>query len=195
MPEELTLAELLAQADEAAVEENEAEAQEEDEAVVNPVLPSGAEILWALIFFAALWAAMKYILLPPVQKTRAERAAKIAAAKDAAGGASADVADKQAAYDATIATARSEATSLFDAARAEIEAHRATVVGAAEAEVVTLHESAAAELATARSAAVGALRSEVSAVAVGAASSVLGSSVDAGSAQSVIDAVLDGSTA
>jgi F-type H+-transporting ATPase subunit b len=195
VPEELTLAELLAQADEAQGEEHEAEAHEEDDAVVNPVLPSGAEILWALIFFAALWAAMKYILLPPVQKTRAERAAKIAAAKDAVGGASADVADKQAAYDATIATARTEATSLFDAARVEIEAHRATVVGAAEAEVATLHESAAAELATARSAAVGSLRSDVSAVAVGAASTVLGSSVDAGSAQSVIDAVLDGGAA
>jgi len=59
----------------AAVEEGE----ETDDETVNPVLPTGGDIIWAAIFFFALWAVMKYVLMPPVQKVRAERAAKIGA--------------------------------------------------------------------------------------------------------------------
>ena len=117
----------------AAVEEGEGE--EKDDETVNPVLPTGGDIVYAAIFFFALWAAMKYVLLPPIQKVRAERAAKIAAARDAADNASADMGSAQADYDAALADARAEAASILEAARSEADAHRAQVVGAAEAEV------------------------------------------------------------
>jgi F0F1-type ATP synthase membrane subunit b/b' len=65
-------------------------------------------------------------------------------------------------------------------------------MAAAEAEVAELRASAAAELQSARSTALQSLRSEVAAVAVGAASSVVGRRIDAAGAQSRIDGVLDG---
>ena len=83
MLEQLSIDELLALAEEGE-EGEEGEAHAEEEEVPNPVLPAGNEIVWAAIFFYALWALMKYVLLPPVQRTRAERAATIASAKDAA---------------------------------------------------------------------------------------------------------------
>lgn len=191
MLEELSIDELLAAAESDGEEHEEGEAHEEDE-VPNPVLPTGNEIIWAAVFFFALWALMKYVLLPPIQRTRAERSQTIAAARDAVTGASSDVADKQAAYDARIAAARAEANEILDGARARAEAHRAEVMGAAEAEVEQMRTAASAELAAARQAATGSLRPQVAEVAVGAASTVMGRVVDPGSAQATIDRVLDG---
>jgi F-type H+-transporting ATPase subunit b len=187
--EELSIDELLA----ADAEGEEGEAGSEE--VPNPVLPTGNEIVWAAVFFYALWALMKYVLMPPINRTREERAAKIAAAKDAVSGASSDVADKQAAYDRAIAAARAEANDIIDQARGRAEVQRASVMEAAEADVAELRATAAAELADARASAVGSLREQVASVAVGAASSVVGRPIDQAGARSTIDRVLDGSEA
>lgn len=189
MLEELTLEELLELAQEG--EEGEAVEEEgEEEEVPNPVLPTGNEIVWAAIFFFALWALMKYVLLPPIQKTRSERAHKIIEAKDAVGTASADVASAQAEYDTKIAEARAEAAEILDAARDEAEATRAEIMGAAESEVASQREAAEAELAEARAQALSSLRGDVVDVAVGAASSVVGRGLDPGSQRAVLDRVL-----
>ena len=182
--EELTGDELVAIA---AVEEGE---EATDDETVNPVLPTGADIIYAAIFFIALWAAMKYVLLPPIQKVRAERAAKIAAARDAADNASADMGTAQADYDAAIADARAEAASILEAARAEADAARADVVGTAEAEAAEVRAGAAAEVASARQQALGALSGDVAAVAAGAASTILGRQVDSAAAQPIVDRTL-----
>lgn len=175
----------------AAVEEGE---EEKDDETVNPVLPTLGDIVYATIFFVALWVAMKYVLLPPIQKVRAERAAKIAAARDAADNASADMGSAQADYDAAMAAARAEATSILENARAEADAARTEIIGAAEAEAADLRAGVAAEVAEARSAALGSLRDEVASVAAGAASTVLGRSVDAGTARPIVDRTLGGDT-
>ena len=130
----------------AAVEEGEEHSEGDDE-TVNPVLPTGSDIIYAAIFFVALWAAMKYVLLPPIMKVRAERAAKIAAARDAADNASADMGTAQADYDAALADARAEAASILETARAEADAARSEVVGAAEADAAQVRAAAASEIA------------------------------------------------
>ena len=175
----LTLNELLAEGEE---EGELTELEGEEEETVNPVLPTGNDIIWAAVFFFLLWGAMRYILLPPIQKTRAERAAKIAAAKDASESASSDLASVQAAYDEKINAARAEAAEIIDAARAEAEAERSTVLAAAEAEVSELRASADAELAAARSSALSNLRPQVAGVAASAASTVVGRDLDASAA-------------
>jgi F-type H+-transporting ATPase subunit b len=187
--EELSIDELLA----ADAEGEEGEAGSEE--VPNPVLPTGNEIIWAAVFFFALWALMKYVLMPPINRTRDERAAKIVAAKDAVSGASSEVAEKQAAYDQAIAAARAEANEIIDQARGRAETQRASVMQATEAEVAELRAAAAAELDEARAGAVGSLRDQVASVAVGAASSVVGRPIDQGGARSTIDRVLDGGEA
>jgi len=40
----------------------------------NPILPVMNEMFWTLVFFAILWALMKFVLLPPVMRTFKERA-------------------------------------------------------------------------------------------------------------------------
>lgn len=171
----------------AAVEEGEEAADDE---TVNPVLPTGGDIIYAAIFFVALWVAMKYVLLPPIQKVRAERAAKIAAARDAADNASADMGSAQADYDAAIADARAEAVSILETARAEADAARSEVVGAAEEEAAQVRAAAEAEIAGARSSALGTLSGSVAEVAAGAASTVIGRPVDASAAQPIVDRAL-----
>lgn len=188
--EELSIQQLLALTE--AGEEGEPAAEEGDPP--NPVLPTGNEIIWAAIFFFALWAAMKYVLLPPIMKTRAEREAKIAAARDLADGGSSDLASVQAAYDVKISAAKAEAGALVDAARAEAEAERATLVAAAEAEIAQLRAAADAEIAAARSTALAGLQGDVAAVAAGAATTVVGRAVDTASATAVLDRFLNGAS-
>lgn len=178
----------------AAVEEGEDHSEEEgkEEETVNPVLPTGQDIIWALIFFAALWAAMKFVLLPPIQKVRAERAQKIAAAKDAADNASADMGTAQADYDAAIGDARGQAAGLLEAARAEADAHRAGLITAAEADAAAMRAGAEADIAAARSTAIGTLSDDVAQVAAGAAGTVIGRPVDVAAARSAVDRALSG---
>ncbi len=64
-------------------------AEEEAGDPPNPVIPVENEIVWAAIFFFALWALMKFVLLPPIQKAMENRAATIQSGKDAADAASA----------------------------------------------------------------------------------------------------------
>ena len=173
-------------------EHSEGEEAEGDEETVNPVLPTANDIFWAALFFFALWAALRYVLLPPVQKVRAERAEKIAAARDAADNASADMGTAQADYDAALADARTEAAQILDEARLESEANRSQLVGAAEAEAAELRASAEAEVSVARANALETLTDDVAEVAAGAASSVLGRSVDAGAARSIAQRTLQG---
>lgn len=172
-------------------EEIEGEAAKEEE-TVNPVLPTGVDMIYAFIFFVALWAAMKYVLLPPINKVRAEREAKIATARDAADNASADMGSAQADYDAALAGARSEANAILDAARAEADAHRAEVVGAAEAEAAEIRAAAVADLEAARTGAMTSLTDDMASVAAGAAGMIVGRSVDAGQARPAVERALQG---
>ena len=191
--EELTGDELLALAAAEEEQSSDSEALEEESTeTVNPVLPTGSDIVYAAIFFFALWAAMKYVLLPPVQKVRNERASKIAAARDAADNASADMGSAQDDYDAALADARAEAATILDAARADADAHRAQVTGAAEAEAAELRAAAEAEIGGARRQAIGTLSRDVAQVAASAASTVIGRVVDADVAQPLADRSLQG---
>ena len=165
-----------------AVEEGEEDNGGEED-TVNPVLPTGGDIIYAAIFFFALWAAMKYVLLPPVQKVRAERAAKIAAARDAGANASADMGSAQ-------ADARAEGANILDAARAEADAARSVAVDAASAEAAELRAVATAEISVARNQSLFALSPDVAAIAAGAASTVLGRTVDVSAAQPMVDRAL-----
>jgi len=175
----------------ALVEAEEGEAKAEEE-TVNPVLPTGWDMVYAVIFFCALWAAMKYVLLPPVHKVRDEREARIAAARDAADNASADMGSAQADYDAAMAGARGEANTILDAARAEADAHRAEVIGVAEAEAAEVRAAALADLDSARTRAMATLTDDMADVAAGAAGLVVGRTIDAGTARPAVERALQG---
>lgn len=159
--------------------------------VINPILPVPNEIFWGGLCFFVLWALMKWVFLPPVQRTMQRRADVMRADEEAAAAARAQAAEEAAAYDQSLASARAEAVRLIEAARSEAEAERARVVGAAEAEAATMRAAAAAEIAEAKRAAMDQMREGVGAVAVSAAAAVVNKDLDPAAQQSLVQQYLD----
>ncbi len=182
----------LAFVDEEDSHEGEESHAEEEESVTNPVIPDGAELLWAAGAFFALWALMKFVLLKPILAARAERQNKIQGDRDAADAVMQTLGQSQRDYEDALAGARSEAAGIIDAARGEADAHRVELQTAADAEIAELRAAAQAEINAAREAAVSQMSGDVSSLAVSAAGAVLGRSLDVGSNQATIDAALNG---
>ena len=86
-------------------------AEEEAGDPPNPVIPVENEIVWAAIFFFALWAMMKFVLLPPILRAMEERSSTIQSGKDAADAATSALGSARRDHEATLAEARAEALS------------------------------------------------------------------------------------
>ncbi len=168
-----------------------AEEAAEDEGTFNPILPTLPEMIWSGLAFFGLWALMKFVLLPPIMEGRDQRRAKVAAGLDSVSGSQSELAQIRAAHDERLNTARAEAARITDAARAEAEAQRAQAVAAVDEQIAKLRNGTQAEIDTARAGALAGARGPVSALAVGAASKVIGCDLDVSSNQSVIDAFLN----
>ena len=188
----LYLGDELAFVDEEDSHEGEEESHAEDDSVTNPVIPDGAELIWAAGAFFALWALMKFVLLKPILAGRAERQNKIQGDRDAADAAMQSLGQSQRDYDDALAGAKAEAASIIDAARADADAHRVELQAAADAEIAELRAAAQAEINAARESAVSEMSGDVASLAVTAAGSVLGKSLDVGANQATIDAALNG---
>ncbi len=157
----------------------------------NPILPVTSELFWGAITFAALFLLVKYVLLPPVQKTMQERADLLRADLDAA-----DAAREKAGSVATevsdqLADVRAESAQIIDAARAEAEAERARIVGAVEVEVAAAKAEAEAEISAARQRAMAGVGPAVADLAADAASRVMNRPIEAGAARPVVDRLLN----
>jgi F-type H+-transporting ATPase subunit b len=144
----------------------------------NPILPVVSEMFWSGVFFLALWAMMKFVLLPPIVKTMDARAQKVRDDQAAAEAASTERVAKIEQYEAGLAGARSEAVSLLEQARSEGDAERRTQIAAAEADVASLRASAATEIADAKVRARSELAGSIADIAVGAAEAVVQKPID-----------------
>jgi F-type H+-transporting ATPase subunit b len=158
---------------------------------VNPILPVDNELFWGGLMFIVLWALMKWVFLPPVQRTMAARADKVRNDLAAADEAAAVAADEATAYDQSLASARAEAVRIIEEARTEAEMERRRLVGDAEAEAASLRAAAAAEVAEAKRAALTELRDGVGSVAVSAASAVVNRPIDPAAQQQLVQRYLD----
>lgn len=156
----------------------------------NPVIPEINEIVWAAIFFVALWLLMKYVLLPPITRAMENRATTIQGDRDAADAATASLGSTRRDYEASLGAARNEANEIIAAARANADERRAALQAEADTEIAELRRTAQAEIDQARADALGGMRGDVASLAVGAAGAVLGRSLDVGAQQSVIDQAL-----
>lgn len=161
-----------------------------EEEVINPILPTLNEIVWSALFFFALWAMLKFVLLPPIIAGRDARRAKVQAGKDARGEADSELAELRAAQEQRLAAARAEAARIVDEARDAASQERSEAVSAVEAQIGELRAGAAAEIAGARGQALTAARGDVGSLAVNAAGKVLNRDLDAGAYQSVLDQFL-----
>jgi F-type H+-transporting ATPase subunit b len=170
-----------------------AEAAEKTE-TINPVVPDEAgEIFWGAISFFALWALMRYALLPPLLRVREQRRAQEIADLEAAAAAEEQAEQVRRDYEATLAEARSEANRILEEARAAAEGERGRKIAAVETELATERQAAMAELESARADAIGSLRGDVADLAVAAASKVVQSDLDPAAHRSTVDAFVEGS--
>jgi F-type H+-transporting ATPase subunit b len=156
----------------------------------NPVLPEWNEAFWALVFFLALWALMKYVLLPPLRKVMTERDEVVRRDREAAEHARDELVQARADYEAALAGARAEASQLIEQARATADARRVELDRAAEAEIAALRQQASTELTAARQQALAQMSGDVADLAVSAASAVIGTPVDRARATAVVERII-----
>ena len=153
----------------------------------NPILPTQNELFWGAVTFLAMWALMKYVFLPPIQRVMQERSDKLREDIDAAEHATAQAELAQAEYEAGLTSARAEASRIIEDARAQADEQRRQLVAAAEAEVAALRQQAADEVSAAKAAAMAELRDSVAGIAVGAAEAVVQKRLDAAAQLRVIE--------
>ena len=125
-------------------------AEEEAGDPPNPVIPVENEIVWAAIFFFALWAMMKFVLLRPILRAMEERSSTIQSGKDAADAATAALGSARRDHEATLAEARSEANAILAGARAAADERRAALQAEADTEIAEMRRSAQADIDQAR---------------------------------------------
>jgi F-type H+-transporting ATPase subunit b len=157
----------------------------------NPILPVTGELIWATGLFILLWALMKFVLLKPIQKTMADRSAKIRGDLDAAETAKDEGVSSLSEYEASLASARAEASRIIDDARSQAEEQRKEILAAAEAEVAELRTAANAEVVEAKNVALASMRSNVATIAVQAAEAVVQKRLDAVTQRQIIDDYLN----
>ncbi len=166
-------------------------AEEIAEEPSNPIIPVWNELFWGAISFFLLWALIRYVLLPPVQRAMNDRAATIQADRDAADAAKAQAVSASTELEDQLAGVRAEAASIIEQARSEADAERERLVARAEREVAAMREIAETEIQTEREQAMQALRPQVADLAVGAASKVMNGTVDLGRARPVVNQILN----
>lgn len=157
----------------------------------NPILPTVPEMFWGALTFFALWALVKFVLLPPVQKIMNERESKIRddldaaeRARSSAGSAATEVQDQ-------LAGVRAEASQLVEAARVEAEAERVTIMADAQQRADAIIAAAEAEVAAARSQALAGVQPQIAALASQAAARVLDRPVNAADVAPVVNRFLE----
>ena len=155
--------------------------------VKNPILPTVNEMFWAAIFFIALWALMKFVLLPRITKVMDGRTDKVRDDLAAAEAAETERVAKLEQYEAGLAGARSEAVAILEASRAEGDAERRTQITAAEAEVAAARAEAAAEIADAKARARTELTGSITDIAVGAAEAVVQKPLDRAAQSRIVE--------
>jgi F-type H+-transporting ATPase subunit b len=165
---------------------------EEVKAVKNPILPTVNEMFWAAIFFIALWALMKFVLLPRITSVMDARAEKIRADQAAAEAAEVARVAKLEQYESGLAGARSEAVALLEAARSEGDSVRREQIAGAEADAAAVKAVAAAEVASAKDLARRELAGSITDIAVGAAEAVVQKSIDRSAQTQLVEDYING---
>jgi F-type H+-transporting ATPase subunit b len=175
------------QAEPATTEGGHAETAEVD----NPILPVIPELIWGGACFLLLWALMKFVLLKPIIRTMDERSERIQRDLDAAERAKEEASAKLTEHEASLASARIEASAIIDAARAEAEERRREILAAAEAQVTEQRAAAAAEVAQAKAQALDSMRTTVATIAVQAAELVVQKRLDEAGQRAIVDEYLN----
>lgn len=184
-----------------AAEDGDKEAKEELEKVEedledcveapNPILPEVNEIIWGGLAFVILFAFMAKVGFPVIKRAMDARSEKIRNDLDAAELARTEAEAVKATYDAELADAKAEAARIIDEAREAAAGVRADLEARAEADIAEQRARAAADVESARAQAIADVRGEISQLALGAAESVIGRSLDQQTQLQLIEDYID----
>jgi F-type H+-transporting ATPase subunit b len=157
----------------------------------NPIVPSLAEFLVALVFFAILYLLVRKYVVPVFERTYAERTAAIEGGIEHAKAAQAEADAAKAHYEAQLAEAHGEANRIREAAREQAAVILAEARESAQAEAARIVASGHTQVEAERSSAAHQLRSEVGSLASELAERIVGESLaDDDRAARVIDRFL-----
>jgi len=157
----------------------------------NPLLPAWYDIVYSLIPFILVLVLFWRVVLPRMQKTLDERAAKIEGGIAQAESAQAEAKAALEKYNALLAEGRAEAAKIREQARAEGGAILAEFKESAQAEAARITATAQLQIEAERQAALVSLRAEVGSLALDLASGVIGESLtDDKRATSLVDRFL-----
>jgi len=157
----------------------------------NPILPELNEIIWGGLAFLVLFFFMAKFGFPAIKRAMDARAERIRTDLDAAETARSEAEAVKAEYEAELADAKAEASRIIDEARDAAGGVRADLEARAEADIAEMRERAAGDVESAREQAIADVRSEISQLALGAAESVIGRSLDQQTQVQLIEEYID----
>lgn len=144
----------------------------------NPIIPSLAEIIAAIIFALGLTVLFARVVMPRFEKTYQERAEAIEGGIQKAEKAQADAQAALEQYQAQLADARGEAAQIKEAAKADAAQITAEARQRAQAEADRIVAAAHSQLEAERNQIVNQLRGELGGLATTLAGRIVGESLD-----------------
>ncbi|WAB80948.1 F0F1 ATP synthase subunit B [Microcella daejeonensis] len=144
---------------------------------VNPLLPAWYDIVYSIIPFALVLLLFWKVVLPRMQRTLDERAAKIEGGIAQAESAQAEAKAALEEYNKLLAEGRAEAAKIREQARVDGGAILAELKEQASAEAARITATAQQQIEAERQAALVSLRAEVGSLALDLASGVIGESL------------------
>jgi F-type H+-transporting ATPase subunit b len=144
----------------------------------NPILPSGAELVWGVVSFVVLFAILAKYAFPAVNKAMVARTEKIRNNLDEAQKVRDEAETILADYQRQLADARGEANRIIEEARQAAEQLRQDMVRRADEEVAELRQRNAEDLRAAQERAISQLQSQVRNLALELAEKVVGANLD-----------------
>jgi F-type H+-transporting ATPase subunit b len=144
----------------------------------NPILPSGAEIVWGVFSFALLLLIMWKFAFPAVTKAMEARTERIRTNVDEAQRVRDEAEQILHDYQAQLADARGEGNRIIEEARQAAEQLRQDMVRRAEEEVAELRRRNEEDLRSAQERVISQLQGQVRTLALDLAEKVVGANLD-----------------
>ncbi len=149
--------------------------------------PAEPELIWGLVAFLLLLAAMFKLVFPKLNQTLEDRNAAIQGKMEEAEAKLTEAEEARRGYEAAVADAQGEASRIIDEAKSTAESLRADILAKAEAEAAQIVERAQSEVANERDRVLQELRTQVGGMSVELAARIVEKELDASAHEHLVD--------
>jgi F-type H+-transporting ATPase subunit b len=157
----------------------------------SPILPATNELIWGAISFLVLFGLLAKFGFPAIKKGMEDRTARIQDDVKAAESAKTEAEANAKKYEAELAKNRANAAEELERARQDAEAYRVEKRAEVDAEIARMKEQAAADVESSKAQAIADIRGEVATLAIGAAETVVGQSLDRDANVALVEQFID----